>query len=221
MSDILFIRRNDKYHRFEQLSLMLGAHLEKACTVKIEYTGDFAPLQRESLNRRQCVILCTMPYMDNHGDLLPEERAGLNQFVRNGGGLVVLHSAAGAFNGWSAWGELAGGVWDWGKSAHDPYGPFEVRLAVEGHPIAQAAAQTLGAGSFTTQDELYHTLSMRAPVTVVAHATRQGEAAPQAWAREIDRGRSFFCALGHDSCSVENPGYLRLVEEGVRWTGRL
>jgi len=220
-AEILYIRRNDKYHRFEQLSAALGSHVQGQAGAQVEYTGDFAPLQAESLAGRRCVIVCCMPYMDNHGDLLPEERTGLDQFVRGGGGLVVLHSGAGAWNGWSGWGELAGGVWDWGTSSHDPYGRFRVVLQPAAHPVAAAAAAALGGAEFETEDELYHTLGMRAPVTVVAHALRGGSAAPQAWVREVDAGRAFFCALGHDARSCASPGYLALVTAGVRWAGRL
>ncbi len=220
MADILFIRRNDKYHRFEQLAELLGAHLQQACGVSLCYTGDFSALQADRLPGVRCILLLAMPYMDNQGNLLPEERAGLEGFVRGGGGLVVLHSAAGAFNAWPAWGELAGGIWNWGVSAHEPYGRFTVHLADNPHPVARLARRLLGADAFETDDELYHSLTLKAPVTVIAEAWRQGRAEPQAWAREVGRGRSFFCALGHDERSVQQAGYLRLVEAGVRWAGR-
>ena len=100
----------------------------------------------------------------------PEREANLLSYVRGGGGLVVFHAADNAFPGWEEFDHLVGGTWRSRGSSfpdrgtfHPPYGPFEVSVVDQDHPI------TAGIGSsFTTRDEMYTNLRLQANIHVLA-----------------------------------------------------
>jgi type 1 glutamine amidotransferase len=37
------------------------------------------------------------------------------------------------------------------------------------------------------------------------------------WAREVGKGRVFYCALGHGREAWENPAWQKLVVQGILW----
>jgi uncharacterized protein len=44
---------------------------------------------------------------------------------------------------------------------------------------------------------------------------------PSTWKREISRRRMFYTAIGHQTATYDMPEFRQLVENGVRWAGRL
>lgn len=139
-------------------------------------------------------------------------RANLARFVREGGGLTVLHFACGAFEDWPEYGELAGRVWD-RKNSHDPRGPFMVEIADAEHVI------TTDMEDFPTDDELYICLMGERPITVLATAQSKvtGKQHPMAFVLEYGKGRVFHSSLGHDARAIQTPGTARLIRRGCAW----
>jgi hypothetical protein len=89
-----------------------------------------------------------------------EIRENLVTLVRQGKGLVAIHLACGAFEGWPEYANLVGKVLD-KTSAHDPRGPFQVRIVEKNHPI------TRGMQDFQADDELYRCLVDGRPVQLL------------------------------------------------------
>jgi putative heme-binding domain-containing protein len=161
------------------------------------------------------------------------ERAGLSEaakknFVRylsEGGGLVLVHFANGAFHfslpkagagDWPEWRtRICRRVWDHtpGKSGHDAYGPFRVEIAKTDHPI------TRGLEGFETKDELYYRQQGDEPVVVLATARSKatGRDEPMAMVHEYGKGRVFQTVLGHDAASLRVPGVAQLIRRGTAW----
>jgi type 1 glutamine amidotransferase len=143
-------------------------------------------------------------------------RQTLTGFVRDGGGLLGLHTACICFDDWPGWKDLLGGAWIWGKSFHPPYGPVAARPTAEPHPI------TAGLPGFALRDEVYSALDLMPDVKplLTAVATGQdgaGAVAPIAWARTFGRGRVAFDALGHDRAALEEPVHRRIVARSALW----
>lgn len=138
----------------------------------------------------------------------PAAQAAIGDFVRRGGALFGLHTASICFDTWPQWADVLGGGWTWGHSFHPP----PARLQV-----------TAGAYSFKVTDELYHHLSPRPDVQILATAVAAQPAdddcaaQPVAWVRAHGAGRVFYNALGHDAASLAVPGHARLITQGARW----
>lgn len=139
-------------------------------------------------------------------------RENLAKLVKQGKGLVVLHFACGAFEDWPEFANLAGKVWD-RKTAHDPRGPYTVKIVQPQHAI------TLGMRDFQADDELYICLIGDRPVEVLATARSKvtGKDHPMAFVFQYGNGRVFHTPLGHDVRAFEMPGVAELLRRGTIW----
>ncbi len=150
----------------------------------------------------------------NDKPLAREQRVRMNlvRFVKQGGGLVALHFACGAFGDWPEYRDLVGKVWD-GKNTHDPRGPFTVRITDSTHAITQ------GMRDFQADDELYTGLVGERPVQLLATARSRltGEDHPMAFAFAYGNGRVFHTPLGHDERAIQVPGTADLLRRGCGW----
>ena len=165
-------------------------------------------------------------------------------YIRNGGGLVVVHAADNAFPGWPAWNEMTGlGGWrgrdkpagpHWyfenGKLASDdgpgPAGmhgkrlPFRMTSRAPDHPIMRGLPQSW----MHMGDELY--AHLRGPgrnMTVLATAwsdpanNGSGHDEPMAMALRFGKGRIFHTTLGHDAWALSGVGFMTLLQRGTEW----
>jgi uncharacterized protein len=148
-----------------------------------------------------------------------EREANLLNFVRRGGGLVVVHAADNAFPGWDEYDKLVGGTWrskgtsfpDRG-TFHPAYGDFEVKVVDPDHPI------TKGIGpSFSTRDEMYTNLKLHDNIHVLAQGEYQGKPQPLLFVSSYGEGRMFQTALGHDLDAMKNPQFIETLVRGTRW----
>jgi uncharacterized protein len=140
-------------------------------------------------------------------------------FVRDGGGLVVVHAADNAFDGWDEYDKLVGGTWRRKGSSfpekgtfHPRYGEFEVKVVDDKHPI------TKGLGpKFTTTDEKYSNLKLQDNIHVLAEAEQDGKSQPMLFVSRYGKGRMFQSALGHDLKAMSTPEFNETLTRGTRW----
>lgn len=148
-------------------------------------------------------------------------RENLRRYVEQGGGLMSVHFACGAWHGeWPEFQNMVGRVWHGsgpGKSQHDPRGPFTVQIVDPSHPV------TKGLSDFETDDELYTCLTGDAPIHVLADATSKVDKKehPMAFVREFGKGRVFLTTLGHDVKAFTNSCVPQLIRQGCAWTAKL
>ena len=136
-----------------------------------------------------------------------EQIGALLGFVADGGGLVVLHCASASFQNSEAFIRLVGAAF----KSHGT-GTFSGVRVGAGHPALQ------GVPSFESWDETYiHTKHNPVNRTVLEVRRENGHDEPWTWVRNHGKGRVFYTAWGHDQRTWGNPGFQRLVEQGLRW----
>ena len=144
------------------------------------------------------------------------------KFVREGGGLVLVHAANNAFRNWDAYNEMIGLGWRPAKfgdcikwevlknkayiacvdcsSGHGSRHPFQVTVRQSDHPIMQGIPTTWMHG----KDELYH--NMRGPaknLTILSSAFSDpkqrgtGEHEPITYEVKYGKGRVIITTMGH------------------------
>ena len=238
------------YHAWQRTTPVLKQELEEtglfAVTVVTAPTsdGDFSEFHPD-FSRYQVIV-------SNYDapDWPAELRHQFEQFIGNGGGLVVVHAADNAFPNWPAFNlmigiggwrgrtEKDGPMWYFENSklvsdpspgeagAHGARLPFQITAREPQQPILRGLPPVW----MHTGDELYGTL--RGPgknMTVLAtahsdlknHGTGHDE--PMLMVLHYGKGRIFHTVLGHDVAALSCVGFITTFQRGTEWaaTGRV
>ena len=190
----------------------------------VDVTEDPASLDARTLARYDVLVNNWTPYPDTRRTWRPETEAAFLDFVRKGGGFVVIHAAACSFQVWPEFQQLIALTWKSNYTAHGTYHTFKVSVEDGVHPIAQ------GLSDFYTTDELYHQMVqiVPQPLHVVFKAfSAKGEAGtgkyePVLVCTELGRGRGVNLVLGHDAAAM-GAGFRTVLLRSAEWaaTGRV
>jgi len=161
----------------------------------------------------------------------------LETFIRSGKGMVALHGVSyGPLMGmekgpngrwvrsekkgaeWPAYKAMLGVDWEPANIGHAARHAFPVKLVDREHPITRGMEP-----EFTVNDELYHKMSHRPGIHVLAAAFDNpakggtGKDEPIAWTVAFGKGRVFHCTLGHDTGAMYQPEFLTLFLRATEW----
>lgn len=218
---ILIITGEDYHgHRWQETGPVLQEELARHPQLLVELLTDLSEMADTPLSDYDAVVL----HFKNYDPQVPGRSAfdNLVEYVRGGGGLMLVHFACGAFEEFKAeYLELAGRVWFGatpppGMRQHDPHGRFTVNITDVPHPI------TRDLEDFEIVDELYTCLEGDLPITVLATAVSKvdGQTYPMAFVHHFGEGRVFHSVLGHDVVAFRNPGAAELHRRGAAWVAQ-
>ncbi len=202
-------------HKWKETAPVLAEVLRKDARLKVDVVETPAFLASPKLNDYNAVVLHFMNW--ESPDPGEQARQNLAKFVSNGGGMILVHFACGAFQGWPEFEKLAGRVYDPKLRPHDPYGSFEVIRTSVDHPI------TRGMQPFETTDELYTCLAGSTPIEIIATAKSKvdGKDYPMGFVLSYGKGRVFHSVLGHDAQAIANPPVAELFRRATAWSAGL
>ena len=166
------------------------------------------------------------------------------QYVRNGGGLVVLHAANNSFPNWKAFNDMIGLGWrdrDFGPGlavkddgtvvrvpqgtglnpGHGPRHDFAVHVLNPNHPITKGMPPVW----MHPSEQLTHGQHGPAEgLTILTYAKSDvsGQNEPMDWVRTYGKGRVYTTMLGHTWANEPSPdmncaGFQTLFSRGVEW----
>jgi hypothetical protein len=238
------------YHAWQLTTPVLKKELEESGLFQVDVVtapasgGDFSSFQ-PGFDKYQAIV-----WNLDSPEWPPALMASFEQYVKNGGGVVIVHAADNAFPQWKAFNEMigiggwrnrnekAGPLWYYkqGQLVSDPspgsagsHGnrlPFELDVQDSDHPITKGLPrQWMHAG-----DELYATL--RGPgknmkVLATAHSDPAnkgtGRDEPILMVLSYGRGRIFHTTMGHDIPALACVGFLTTLQRGAEWaaTGKV
>lgn len=181
----------------------------------------------------------------NASDWPVETQKSLEQFVGNGGGLVVIHAADNAWPKWLEFNKMIG-LGGWGDRTekdgpyvyyndenelvrdttpgpgghHGPQREYQIELKNTNHPITKGMPEKW----LHTKDELYDQLrgpaeNMTVLATSYADAEQGGSGRHEPIIFTIDykKGRVFHTPMGHDDYSFECVGFITTFKRGTEW----
>lgn len=202
-------------HKWRETGPVLRAAIEQDPRLAVDVVEDPAWLESGDLRPYKAIVHHWMNWKAPAPGA--KARANFARFVREGGGLVLVHFGCGAWQDWPEFVQVAGRVWDPKLRAHDPRGPFTVDIVDADHPT------TRGLKAFEVTDELYTCLAGKVEVHVLATATSKVDKKdyPMAFVLTAGKGRVFHCVLGHDVKALEPPSVRTLYRRGTAWAAGL
>jgi len=127
-------------------------------------------------------------------------------FVREGGGVLAIHSATASFKQSSRYFEILGGRF----VGHGKVAPFDVK------PVTGPNEPFSGIGGFQIRDEIYlH--DIEPDICVHFETSYQGAPVPVVWTYHYGAGRVCYAMLGHGSGALKNPTYQEILTRGLGW----
>lgn len=220
---VLFSGGGD-WHPYGQCSGALIDALRAKGGFICAYSEDPDSLQYQNLKQFDVLVIYNGVFY--RGDDLNQKTptpgfipSAITKFVKEGGGLIVVHSGMASFSDWEGYIDLIGGIWTWGTSAHDIYGTLKSDVIAE-HPIVEGLPK-----SFEFQDEFYHTLNIKPAIKTLIESTHEKNGKtvtePLAWvARETDNERAAVILHGHDMGAWGNPIMQQLMKQAIEWGAR-
>lgn len=140
----------------------------------------------------------------HHKTLSSSALARLDGHVRQGGGILALHSATASFKDCLPYFEILGGRF----IGHGKVEPFEM--------VNRGGGAFDDLPNFTMTDELYlHDLS--ADIQIHFTARHAGQEVPVVWTRHYERGKVCYAGPGHTAGSMNHPVYQDLLRRGLAW----
>lgn len=145
------------------------------------------------------------------GEITPEQKKGLFDFVSSGKGYVGFHSAADSFRGDEEYRKFVGGHF----LTHPRYQEFPVKIVERDHPL------TRGLIDFKITDEQYILQKDDPDIHVLATAPHEGQDLPIIWTKSFEKGRVFYMGFGHDARACEQDIFKTFLIRATVWaTGK-
>lgn len=239
-------------HPWEPTSPVLKRMLEETGLFQVDQVtsppvgGDFSNFKPEFTKYRAVLL-----NYDTSDDQWPASlKTSFEQYVRNGGGLVVYHGADNAFpewqefnlmigiGGWRNRNEKSGPYWYFkdGKlvadnspgnaGSHGARLPFQVVVRDSDHPITKGLPKSW----MHAPDELYARLrgpgeNMKVLATAFSDPANAGTGRdePVLMVISYGKGRVFHSVLGHDLNAMSCVGFIVTMQRGTEWaaTGKV
>ena len=223
----------------EEVIKILGS---KSKQFEVTASKDIHQFEKESLSKYDAVVLnntCSKPdhrhlFWDQlHAESIQDSAAvmakaqeletNVIEFVKKGGGLLLLHGGITTLNNSQKFSELVGASFDY----HPPQQQVHVKLENPSHPLVAAFPKE----GFMHVDEPYFYKNAYAnlnftPLLYFDNAQIRGQRANQelksgktylAWIRPEGKGKVMYISPSHNAQSFENPALLQFFLDGLQY----
>lgn len=210
-------------HPWQETTALIKNALEKNAPFHVDVSTTIHDLYQYDLTDYDVLVMNYCNW-NNPGQLHDSAKARTIRYLENGGGMMIIHFANGAFHfslpgagasDWPGYRKISRRVWDHqSNSAHEAYGKFTVKVTGQRHAI------TRGIKDFDTIDELYYNQKGDEPIIplLTAFSKTTGKEEPLAWAFNYGKGRVFQTLLGHNEASFGSPAFQLLLKRAAEWT---
>ena len=217
------------WHNWKKTTPVIKQLLEKDPRIKVEVSNEIEDLSKKTLSDYQVIVQNYTNWHDGT-PLSQASRTAFMNYLQNGGGLVLIHFANGAFHfslpkagksDWPEYRKIVRRVWNHhgkgdAKSGHDAFGNFEVQVTDDTHPL------THNLKTFPVTDELYFRQDGTEPVEPLISAnskvTKKNE--PLAWTYHYGKGRIFQTLLGHSEKTYDTFEACEILRRATAWAAQ-
>ena len=183
----------------------------------VKHPDAFAMLEASTIKNYRTVLLYDMP-----NEITEQAKRNFVAMLENGVGLVVLHHAVCSYRNWPEYRQIAGGRYAhtrWMKDGieqpastytHDV--KFHVKVGVLEHPV------TKGVTDFQIVDEVYGNVEILPTVHPLLSTDDPNSSPLVGWVNQYGNSRIVTLTLGHDKQAWENPAFIQILSQAIRWT---
>lgn len=146
-------------------------------------------------------------------------------FIKSGKGFIGIHSATDTFYKWPEYGEMLGGYFD----GHPWRANTPVSVKVENGQEKHTCCAHLDGKNLEFKEEIYqfkapydpkklHVLLRLDPDKMdLTTGKRKDNDYAVSWVKMHEKGRVFYCSLGHNHHIYQNPKVLQHYLKGMQW----
>ncbi|MFN3847992.1 MAG: ThuA domain-containing protein [Spirosomataceae bacterium] len=187
-------------------------------------------------NAEQLSKFKTVIFNNSTGRVLnDEQQKNLEQYVANGGNLIGIHGAGDNSHEWPWYvSNLLGS-----EFSHHPIKPQFQKTDVLQDAQADSLITAQIPQPWSHTDEWYvffenprkkgfnilytingETINPSGNIPLLASDKNfgMGKDHPVAWCKQIGKGKTFYTSMGHDESTWKDPNFVRLIENGIKWT---
>jgi len=198
--EILLLGHDSKHHNSEKFAEIISQDFFKN-GINISYTTDPNDLNEENLAKYDGLMIYS-----NHDQITPAQEKALLSYVKSGKGFIPVHCASWCFQNSPEYINMVGGQF----KTHGT-GDFTATIVDAKHPVMK------GVTPFTTWDETYVHDKLAKDIHVLTERVDGEHHEPYTWVKKYGKGKVFYTAYGHDERTWKNPGFLKLLQNGVLW----
>jgi uncharacterized protein len=200
---------DDYWHPARTARTGLGALRDSGCQFDwIEHAGEWSA---ERMAAYPLVVLTkanNISATDQQPWVTPVVEQAFSEHVRNGNGLLAIHSGTAGYTQTPLLRGLLGGVF----VSHPPQCMVTVEPRAD-HPL------TAGSAAFTLKDEHYHMALDDTQADVFLTTTSEHGTQPAGWTRREGAGRVAVLTPGHNVEVWLHPDFQTLIGSALRWCG--
>ncbi|SHN18000.1 hypothetical protein SAMN04488057_109120 [Cyclobacterium lianum] len=157
-------------------------------------------------------------FYDMVQEISEAEKAGFEQLVKDGIGLVFLHHAIVSYQDWDFYRDVLGGRYIENEDStqmqsnyqHDVH--YDARIADKDHPISLAIED------FEIFDEIYGQVFISPDVNVLISSSHSESMEHLMWSREVNpKTRSVYLQPGHGPGIFADSRYRNLLKNSILW----
>jgi len=197
--------------------------LKEICSsqnIKSEHSEDASIFNEKSLKNFDAIIFSNAnnEIFDNE-----DQKLAFQNFIKNGGGFIAIHSSSAVERKWPWYWELIGGKF----VRHAPHQNFNVVVLDKNHPSTYFLDKV-----WKVKDECYFFNNLNPKINVLLASDLRtieddkkvdypndifGNYFPICWSNEFEGAKQWYTALGHDSETYDDPIFRNHLKGGILW----
>lgn len=178
---------------------------------EVEHTEDASKFTASFLAQFDLVI-----FLNTTGDILNEaQQANFENFIKNGGNFMGIHSAADTEYDWPWYGKLVGAYF----LNHPDQAQATINVLNTNHASCEHLPKV-----WSRFDEWYNYKNISPDINVLLELDEtsysggeNGAKHPIAWYQEFDGGRMFYTGGGHTEASYSEPDFMQHLLGGINY----
>ncbi|MFH5883465.1 ThuA domain-containing protein [Halalkalibaculum sp. DA3122] len=221
-SRVLVYTKNGEGYVHENIPNSIEAiqNLGEKYNFTVDASEDPSDFTEENLKKYDALV-----FSNTNNDIFNTEaqHKALQNYMKNGGNFVGIHSTSGAERDWPWFWSLVGGTFH----RHAPFQEFTVNVTDHSHPSTAFLQE-----EWVREDECYYLKQLNPDVNVLLHADMTtvedeekqqypgdvfGDTFPLAWYHEFEGGRSWYTTLGHSVEDYDDPVFVQHILGGIEW----